>query len=124
MSRHHKHCRRCHQTGFGLPTELVLEVIPQTVNFPETPVNASSSATVNLTNFSVFPIRVEAIVLNGDRTNFGFAPQAPFTFAPDQTVPLDIIFRPLTLGTKSSDMLIISTANPEGNIIRLRGVGV
>lgn len=114
-------CRRCHRPlKLQVPN---LDVRPLRVRFPDTPSDGSSSATVDLRNLSTNPILVFDINLRGNRTNFGLAPQAPFTILVNQTVPLDITFRPLTPGLKTAILDIVST----GAIItsvELSGTGI
>lgn len=94
-------------------TRLSLEVDPSSVDFGTLAVHTSSARTITLTNVSTTSLRIETLELAGDHPeSFSSVPEGgPFELKAGQTLSVDVIFEPETVGNHTARLVVSSHAD-------------
>ena len=95
---------------------------PNSINF-NVAVNSTQSQSATITNVGAAAVTVSAVNITGTGFSLGSL-TIPFTLAPNQSMPLTVIFSPTSPGSASGTLTVVNNAQNGTLTIPITGVGI
>lgn len=111
----------------NVPQEPDIQVVPDTLDFGDVPIDSTAEQTLTVTNIGSAPLNItDGFIAGTDASEFDFEMvQFPFSLAPDESMPLVIRFTPTFSSLKNASFEIVSNDPDEPQVsVPLTGTGI